>query len=109
MTGKVTPDRQFPPGDHRSTHKFFTPENRKRVLDSLAKIKPIADRHEASYAQVVINWTIHEPGITAALVGARNAEQATHNAGAMDFTLTNEERGEIRRAFDETSKVMTGA
>ena len=109
LTGKVTADRVFPPDDHRSGHKFFTPENRKRVLDSLAKIKPICDRRARSYAQVIINWTAHEPGITAALVGARNANQARHNAGAMDFTLSNEERTEIRRAFDETSKVMTGA
>ena len=106
LTGKVTPDRQFAPGDHRASHKYFTVENRKRVLAALEKIKPIADQHKASVAQVVINWTIHEPGITAALVGARNAEQATHNAGAMRFTLSADERASIRRAFDEPAKTM---
>jgi aryl-alcohol dehydrogenase-like predicted oxidoreductase len=70
------------------------------VLAALEKVKPIAQKHNASLAQTVINWTIHEPGITAALVGARNAEQATHNAGAMKFTLTDEERRLIRQAFD---------
>jgi aryl-alcohol dehydrogenase-like predicted oxidoreductase len=109
LTGAVTPERQFPPGDHRAGHKFFTVENRKRVLASLEKIKPIAQAHKASLAQLVINWTIHEPGITAALVGARNAEQARHNAGAMNFTLTGDERGQIRAAFDETSKQLTAA
>ena len=106
LTGKVTPDRQFPPGDHRATHKYFTVENRKRVLAALEKIKPIADRHKASYAQVVINWTIHEPGVTAALVGARNAEQSAHNAQAMRFTLTEDERRQVRAAFDDVSKVV---
>lgn len=108
LTGKVGPDRQFAPGDHRANHKFFTVENRKRVLAALEKVKPIADRHGVSYAQLIINWTIHEPGITAALVGARNAEQATHNAKAMNFTLSEQERAEIRAAFDEPSKVMAG-
>jgi len=103
LTGRVTMDRQFPPGDHRATHKFFRPENRQRVLNSLERIKPIAEQHKASLAQVVINWTIHEPGITAALVGARNAEQARHNAAAMNFTLTPDERAQIRAAFDQTS------
>ncbi|HYE20481.1 MAG TPA: aldo/keto reductase [Tepidisphaeraceae bacterium] len=107
LTGKVPPDRQFPADDHRSKHKYFTPENRRRVLDSLAKVKPIADKHGASFAQLMINWTFGEPGITAALVGARNAEQARHNAGAMTFTLTKQERAEIRTAFDEASSVMT--
>ena len=108
LTGKVGPDRQFPPGDHRAKHKFFTVENRKRVLAALEKIKPIADRHEASYAQLVINWTIHEPGITAALVGARNAEQAEHNAEAMGFTLSEEERRQIRAAFDDVAGAGQG-
>jgi aryl-alcohol dehydrogenase-like predicted oxidoreductase len=100
LTGKVTPDRKFPEGDHRANHPFFKPETRQAVLDALRSIQPIADRHKASLAQVVINWTIHEPGITAALVGARNAEQAAHNAGAMAFELREDERRQIRAAFD---------
>ncbi|HEX8324487.1 MAG TPA: aldo/keto reductase [Tepidisphaeraceae bacterium] len=107
LTGKVGPDREFGEGDHRRTHKFFTKENRQRVADALESIKPIADKHKASFAQLVINWTIHEPGITAALVGARNAEQAKQNAAAMNFVLSKEERAQIRKAFDEPSRVMT--
>ncbi|MGC4032391.1 MAG: aldo/keto reductase [Tepidisphaeraceae bacterium] len=107
LTGKVGPDRTFENGDHRANHKFFTKENRQRVADALETLKPIADKHKASFAQLVINWTIHEPGITAALVGASNAEQATQNAAAMKFTLTNDERATIRKAFDEPSRIMT--
>jgi aryl-alcohol dehydrogenase-like predicted oxidoreductase len=107
LTGSVTMDREFAPGDHRAAHKFFRPENRKRVLDSLAKVRPVAELHKVSLAQLMINWTIHEPGITAALVGARSAEQARHNAGAMNFTLSEAERSEIRAAFDQTSAALT--
>lgn len=106
LAGAVPPERTFPPGDHRASHKYFTVENRKRVLAALNKIRPIADNHKASLAQVVINWTTHEPGITAALVGARNAEQAAHNAGSLNFTLSSDERATIRAAFDEPSRVM---
>lgn len=108
LTGSVPPDRVFPPGDHRSGHKFFTPENRRRVNDSLDKVRPIAERHGVSLAQLVINWTIQEPGITAAIVGARNAEQAEHNARALSFRLSPEECTEIRHAFDATSAAMMG-
>lgn len=107
LTGKVTPERQFPPTDHRSRHRFFSVENRKRVLASLEKIRPIADAHGASFTQVMINWTFSQPGITAALVGARNAEQARHNAGAMNFSLSTDEVSQIRQAFDETSAALT--
>ena len=101
LTGKVTPERQFPEGDHRRNHHFFSAEMRTKVLDALEKVRPIADKHKASFAQLAINWTVHEPGVTAALVGARNAEQARHNAGALNFTLTENERRQIRLAFDE--------
>ncbi len=100
LTGNVPADRQFPPGDHRCRHKLFTLENRRRVMAALTQIKPIADAHHASFAQVVINWTIQEPGITAALVGARNPDQAQHNAAAMQFQLSAAERAEIRRVFE---------
>ena len=106
LTGKVGPDRTFPPGDHRAGHKYFKPESRARVQRALEKIQPIADAHGASLAQVVINWTISEPGITAALVGARNAEQAVHNAGAMNFELTPAEQLDVRKAFDDVSKQL---
>lgn len=107
LTGRVTPDREFPAGDHRAKHKFFTRENRQLVLESLAQIRPIADAHGVSLTQVVINWTIQEPGITAALVGARNVEQAVHNAEALNFTLTPDERAQVRAAFDAPSATMT--
>jgi len=106
LAGAVPPERVFPEGDHRATHKFFTPENRRRVLDALDAVRPIAEAHGATLAQVVINWTILEPGITAALVGARNADQSMQNAKALTFLLANDERAAIRRAFDATSKAM---
>jgi aryl-alcohol dehydrogenase-like predicted oxidoreductase len=102
----VPPDRKFPPDDHRSRSKFFSVDNRKRIMESLQQIQPIADRHRASLAQIVINWTAHVPGITAAIVGARNAEQAAHNAKAFSFELSAEEREQIRHAFDATSAKM---
>jgi aryl-alcohol dehydrogenase-like predicted oxidoreductase len=106
LAGAVGPERKFPPSDHRSGHRLFTVENRRRIADALAKIKPIADAHKASFAQTIIQWTIHQPGITAALVGARNAEQAEHNAQAMNYSFSAQEFAEIRKAFDECAKLM---
>jgi aryl-alcohol dehydrogenase-like predicted oxidoreductase len=107
LTGSVGPDRKFPDSDHRSRHRMFTPESRQRIADALAVVKPIADAHHASFAQMMIQWTINQPGITAALVGARNAQQAEHNARAMEFTFSEEEFGKIRSAFDECARVMS--
>ena len=50
LAGAVGPERKFPASDHRSGHRLFTVENRRRIADALAKIKPIADAHKASFA-----------------------------------------------------------
>ena len=100
MTGKVTMDRQFKGDDVRQHHPWYTPENRKRVLDMLEKIKPIADGHSATMTQVTINWVVSQRGISSALVGARNEKQVTENAGAANFKLTTEEIATIRNLVE---------
>ena len=88
-------DEPGAPGDDRAENPFFKPANRKRVQEFLAKIRPIADSHGATLTQLAINWTIHRPGITTALVGARNAGQAEENARAAEFKLSEEETRRI--------------
>jgi aryl-alcohol dehydrogenase-like predicted oxidoreductase len=47
-----------------------------------------------------VAWIIAQPGVTAALVGARNAEQAHANAGAGRLVLTPGEIQTIRDTFE---------
>lgn len=101
LTGKVTMDRAFPDTDLRSRSPYYRPANRKAILAFLDTcVRPIAEAHDATLAQVVINWTMHRPGITCALVGVRNPEQAEDNAGAAAFTLTDDETRRINTALD---------
>ena len=51
----------------------------------------IANELKVTLSQLVLNWTILQPGITCALVGARNASQVLDNVKAADFRLTSEE------------------
>jgi aryl-alcohol dehydrogenase-like predicted oxidoreductase len=91
LTGKMKPGQKFNEGDHRANVKFFKDENIKRTDDFLQKIKPLADEKGATLGQLVIRWTIEHPGITVALVGARNAGQSKQNAKAIDVKLSGEE------------------
>lgn len=91
LTGNVTPERKFPKGDHRNDHPLFTPENRRKILEILAKIRPIADRHHVSLSQLVINCTLRFNRVDGAIVGARNAAQAIENANALSFQLNDQE------------------
>ena len=91
LTGKIKPGQAFGPGDLRAGHRLFTPESVTRVNAVLNKIRPLAETKNATLGQLVLRWTLAQPGITVALVGARNPEQAVQNARTMDFQLTFEE------------------
>ena len=99
LTGKITMETEFKSGDLRKKQFWFQPENRRKILDALEKIKPIAKEKNATLAQIVINWTFSQPGITTAIVGARSPEQVEENAGAVNFKLTDEEIRFIREVF----------
>jgi aryl-alcohol dehydrogenase-like predicted oxidoreductase len=100
LTGKFDPDTQFPEGDHRRENPFFKAGNIRRVNAFLEQIKPIAEAHDATITQLVINWTVHHPGVTAALVGARNPRQAEENVCGMGWRLTEDETRQINDLLD---------
>lgn len=95
LTGKITSDYTFNEGDHRASQKLFQEPLLSRVNGFLNSIKPIADKYGATLAQLVINWTIHQPGIAAALVGARNDDQVRQNSKALEFELEQSEINDI--------------
>lgn len=91
LTGKLKPGHHFAEGDHRAGLYFFIDENIRRTNVFLGKIKPLAQEKNAFLSQLVLHWTVEQPGITIALAGARNAVQATLNARSIDVKLTKEE------------------
>jgi aryl-alcohol dehydrogenase-like predicted oxidoreductase len=91
LTGKMKPGYKFGEGDHRANVYFFKDENLKRTSDFLDKIKYLAEEKNATLGQLVIRWTLEQPGITITLVGARNKDQAMQNAKAVDLNLSKEE------------------
>lgn len=98
LTGKIKPGHQFNEGDTREGNRFYTDENIRRTNALLQEIHPIASEHGATLAQVVINWTTQQPGITCTLVGARNEAQVADNAKALSFTLSPEELERVTAA-----------
>jgi aryl-alcohol dehydrogenase-like predicted oxidoreductase len=98
LTGKIAPDRRFNDGDLRKNNPRFRPENVRRVNAMLETFQPIAERHRASLAQLVIAWTFSQPGLTCVLCGARDAAQATENAAAGDIRLSADELATMDRA-----------
>jgi methylglyoxal reductase len=100
LSGKVGPDREFNEGDQRRNKPLFSWENRLKVLEMLESLRPISDEHNASFTQLFIAWTVAQPGLTSALVGARNEAQVLENAAAGDIVLSETENAAIRDAVE---------
>jgi aryl-alcohol dehydrogenase-like predicted oxidoreductase len=91
LAGKIKPGHSFSDGDTRADQPYYSDKNIERTLAFLDKLKPLAADKHATLGQLVIRWTIEQPGITIALVGARNATQALENAKAAQISLNAEE------------------
>ncbi len=101
LSGGITAGREFSGDDQRRADPRFSPENRARVDRLMQTIRPISSRHGASPSQVVIAWTLAQPGLTFALCGARNPDQARENAKAGCLRLTETDLETITRAIDQ--------
>jgi len=101
LTGKIKPGQRFNEGDTREGNRYYSNENIGKVNAFLDRLKPLAREKKATIGQLVIKWTIEQPGITIALVGARNATQAIENAKAYDIQLSSGERAFISRELAE--------
>lgn len=101
LTGKITPDREYPDGDQRRYKERFQPDNVRKVQALLGNFAAIASTHGVSMAQLTMAWTIAQPGCSHVLCGARNAQQATDNAGAGRVQLSDAELATITAAVNE--------
>jgi aryl-alcohol dehydrogenase-like predicted oxidoreductase len=99
LSGRVNADRTFGGDDQRKDDPRYSPESRARVARLMDKVSPIAAAHDATPAQVVIAWTLAQPGLTFALCGARNPAQARENAAAGRMRLEADEISAISDAL----------
>lgn len=110
MTGKFEPGHKFDPADNRAKNKLFQGENFERAQQALEKLRPIADRHNCTLAQLALAWLIAQPqtnaftkGVGNAIAGARYPEQAAANALAAEVKLSAAELTEI----DAIGRIVT--
>ncbi|RFU41462.1 aldo/keto reductase [Actinomadura logoneensis] len=103
LTGTFSAERvaNLPSDDWRTAHADFTTglAANLRLADAL---RPIAERHGVSVAEVAIAWALAWPGLTGAIVGARFARQVDGWIGAADVRLTRADIDEVADAITAT-------
>jgi len=100
LTGKMDSKRQFGEGDMRSGNPRFAPAVLEALQAVLAPVKSLARDRGVTTEQLVLAWTLLQPGVSHVLVGTRDVKQAKANASVGMLELSEDELGLIQHAAD---------
>jgi aryl-alcohol dehydrogenase-like predicted oxidoreductase len=97
LTGAMTRERaaSLPVSDWRSRDVEFKEPRLSRNLALVERLREVGERVQRPPGQVAIAWTLRNPAVTGAIVGARNAKQVEGNVDAATLRLTDKEIAEI--------------
>lgn len=101
LAGRIKPGHKFNEGDTRPSTMYYKEPNLSRIIALTEKLSKMADERNVTLSQIVLNWTVRQPGITCALAGARNSHQVLENVKATQFHLSDEEINNINRLLSE--------
>ena len=97
LTGAMTRERiaSLPKSDWRNRGEQFKEPKLSENLKLADRLRTVGQRYGRTPGEVAIAWTLWNPAVTGAIVGARHPKQLDGIIGAMDFRLTPEEIKEI--------------
>ena len=97
LSGSMTRERiaKLPDDDWRKRDSEFQEPRLSHNLALVEQLQEIGYMHSRSPGEVAIAWTLHNPAVTAAIVGARRPEQVDSIIGAAEFRLTEAEFDQI--------------
>ncbi|MFL5702983.1 MAG: aldo/keto reductase [Ktedonobacteraceae bacterium] len=118
LTGKINENTTFTSSDVRSTWPRFTPEARQVNQALVDLLGTIAERKQATPAQIALAWLLAQKPWIVPIPGTRKLSRLDENIGAADVELTSDDLREIESAasqiavqgarLPESSERMTG-
>ena len=99
LTGKFDQSSKF--NDIRANEADYLGDRYRRNLRIVESLRRIAEGYGKTVAQLAINWTIAQPGVTAAIVGAKRVSQWSENVGALGWTISGDDQNAIDRILKD--------
>jgi aryl-alcohol dehydrogenase-like predicted oxidoreductase len=93
LTGKYLPGQPAPKDSRGADEKagaFMKDWLNDEVLTKVQNLKPLADELGLTMAQFALAWTLQNPNVSSAIVGASRPEQITSNLQAVGVTIPTE-------------------
>jgi aryl-alcohol dehydrogenase-like predicted oxidoreductase len=92
-----------PRGGIRRRNVIFSDKNLKLLAPLIEVLRSVATAHEKAVSQVALNWLVRDP-IVVAIPGGKNPKQVEDNAGAVGWSLSQEELRRIDDAYAPFAK-----
>lgn len=99
LAGRLPRDHRLPERDSRRKYPMYQGDEWQRNQDFVEQLRAAAAMSGHTVAQLVVNWTISQPGITCALCGAKRPWQIAETSGAMGWALSEEQQARIDTAI----------
>jgi aryl-alcohol dehydrogenase-like predicted oxidoreductase len=87
LSGKYGREQQGEQGSRRTSFDF-PPVDKDRAYDCIDAMRPIAQAHGVSVAQVALAWLLNQPQVTSVIIGAKRPEQLADNLAATKIELS---------------------
>jgi aryl-alcohol dehydrogenase-like predicted oxidoreductase len=105
LTGKIDENTKFDPSDFRNNVPRFTPEARKANLALVDEIKAIAEKKQATPAQVALAWLLAQKPWITPIPGTTKQHRLEENLGATQLQLTSADLSDIDAVLAKISVV----
>jgi aryl-alcohol dehydrogenase-like predicted oxidoreductase len=90
LSGKYQAEGAKEQGSRRE-ERAFPPVDEARGPKVVEAMRPIAEAHGVSVAQIALAWLLHQRHVTSVIVGAKRIDQLEDNLGAVDVVLSADE------------------
>ena len=105
LTGTFTEDQDFGSDDWRARQgkmgsiklfeSLFGAESFPNNVRAVNELKGIAKRYDKSLPQLALRWATSNPAVSTSLVGCRNRAEVEDNAGAVGWSIADDDLAEI--------------
>jgi aryl-alcohol dehydrogenase-like predicted oxidoreductase len=101
LTGKIDTKTQIKASDYRSASPRFTPEAVAHNLGLVERVKAVAERKQATPAQVALAWLLAQKPWIVPIPGTTKLNRLEENLGAASLQLSAEDLRELDQATSE--------
>lgn len=99
LTGQVSDVNSLDAADNRRNHPRFQPENLKKNMTLVQRLRSIAERRSCSPAQLAIAWILAKGADLIPIPGAKRRAHLEDNVAALDLNLAPDQVAELDGIF----------